>query len=403
MNTTKESQLEVIDPHNNKAYYLKRSKSVEGVSPENEKIILKYLRDMEFGRNVATKKGERSYSRLNAIYTRMKRMAVLIEQEYKKNIVEIDDLELMRLFKMMRDGDILTKNGKVYRSTRDYVMGFKAFWHWYQRVIRKEERADLPDITQDLDTSKEKPKFTYFTFDEMKKMAKAAKEKYRVLMWFLFDSGIRAPKELMNVRVKDIQELDDSSGLQLNIRDESSKTFGRKIKLLLCREHLLDYIESNDLSGDDPIFQFSPSVANLYLSRLCKRELKKEGLTMYDFRHASACYWLPIYKNESAMKYRFGWIKSEMIHYYTEFMGMKDTLQEDDLYVDTTKTQLEQQLESQKKKVQLMEEELVAMREQQKQDFAMLVELLKSKDFSKEESYKSLPIFKRVHEQARAT
>ena len=38
----------------------------------------------------------------------------------------------------------------------------------------------------------------------------------------------------------------------------------------------------------------------------------KDGLSMYDFRHSSACYWLPRYKSEAALKYRFGWKKSEM-------------------------------------------------------------------------------------------
>ena len=54
---------------------------------------------------------------------------------------------------------------------------------------------------------------------------------------------------------------------------------------------------------------------------------------MYDFRHNSCCYWLPRYKSESALKYRFGWKKSDKIHYYSELLGMEDTIQKEDLNI----------------------------------------------------------------------
>ena len=51
-------------------------------------------------------------------------------------------------------------------------------------------------------------------------------------MMFLFDSGIRSPTELMNVKVSDL--FNDFK--ELNIREEISKTFGRRIKLMICSE-----------------------------------------------------------------------------------------------------------------------------------------------------------------------
>jgi hypothetical protein len=85
-------------------------------------------------------------------------------------------------------------------------------------------------------------------------------------------------------------------------------------------------------------------------------------MSLYDFRHNSACYWLPRYKSESALKYRFGWKKSEMVHYYTEFLGMKDTIQNEDLYVDITKTELEQQIEQERKSRLLLEDDVAEMK-----------------------------------------
>ena len=90
---------------------------------------------------------------------------------------------------------------------------------------------------------------------------------------------------------------------------------------------------------------------------------------MYDFRHISCCYWLPRYKSESALKYRFGWKKSEKIHYYSELLGMKDTIAEDDMLVDITKTEIEKRLEKTEKekeimsdRVQFLEQEIIDLK-----------------------------------------
>jgi len=165
---------------------------------------------------------------------------------------------------------------------------------------------------------------------------------------------------------------------ELTIKDESSKTFGRTIKLLLSSKLLRKYIDKKQLKSKDYLFNINQQVVNKYLKRLGHKVLgigkaKKvvytrkngtkdkeimitNGLTLYDFRHNAACYWLPRYKSESALKYRFGWKRSEMIHYYTEFLGMKDTIQEEDMYLDTSKTELENQIINLKQSLEIKEE-----------------------------------------------
>lgn len=186
---------------------------------------------------------------------------------------------------------------------------------------------------------------------------------------FLFDTGIRAPTELMNVKVSDIS----GDYKELNIRDETSKTFGRRIKLMLCSELIKRYIQENNLGQDDFLFKHSPYVINLYLKRLAMK-LFGDGktlagqrfcdLTMYDFRHISCCYWLPRYKSESALKFRFGWKKSDKIHYYSEMLGMRDTISEEDLLVDVTKTELEKRLTKSENKNELLEIQIENMKRQ---------------------------------------
>ena len=164
-------------------------------------------------------------------------------------------------------------------------------------------------------------------------------------MSFLFDTGIRAPTEMVNVRVEDLKEEPSTGKIILNIREESSKTYGRKIRLMLCCDLLRRYVQVKGLEGKDRLFQMSPSAVNQNLHRISTEAFgcnlgdltentgKKRKLTMYDFRHSSACFYQPRYRSEAKIKYRFGWSSSRMIRYYTHFLGMVDTISEEDMTI----------------------------------------------------------------------
>ena len=128
------------------------------------------------------------------------------------------------------------------------------------------------------------------------------------------------------------------------------------------------------------VYVISPPIANKYLQRLAKKLFgdavseagqKYSQLTMYDFRHCSCCYWLPRYKSESALKYRFGWKKSDKIHYYSEMLGMKDTISEEDLLVDVTKTEMEKRLLQTEKENALLNEKLKVMEKQMEEIYVL--------------------------------
>jgi len=86
----------------------------------------------------------------------------------------------------------------------------------------------------------------------------------------LFDTGIRAPTELINVRVSDL--FNDCK--ELNIREEISKTFGRRIKLMMCSDMLKDYIKRKGLSFNDQLFDIRHATVNMYLKRLGEKVLE---------------------------------------------------------------------------------------------------------------------------------
>ena len=375
-----------IDPYNHKKSYLKwKAKVIEtgipGISKENSEIIIKYLTDMECGLNISTtnKKGARSYIRLNSLKQRLIFISKQLDERYNMtNLIKITEIQLHNYFSEMRNGNIKKQNGSEYKSVADPVKTFKAFWHWHQKVNRK-QKIEIDDITIDLDTSKTKPEWVYLDENQIKKLYNNAKYEYKVLIMFLFDTGIRSPTELINIKVSDLI----NNFKELNIQEEISKTFGRRIKLMLCSEILKEYIQIKNLKEEDYLFPINPPSVNQYFKRLAKRIFgdkkslagqKFSELTLYDFRHISCCYWLPRYKSESALKFRFGWKKSDKIHYYSEMLGMRDTIQEEDMLVDITKTELEKRLGKTEKENDMLKDEMKALREQSEK----IMELVKN-------------------------
>jgi len=319
----------------------------------------------------ASKKGSRSYARLNNLRQRLTSLCIKLENLYElTDMTEITEEQLFDFFGKIRKGEIRTDRGQIYKSVGDYIKVFKAFWHWHQKVMRK-KKVKIEDITLDLDSSSEKPKWVYMDETQFRKLCSFAKYDIKVLMMFLFDSGIRSPTELMNIKVSDLYE----DCKKLNIRDEISKTFGRKINLMICSDLLKEYIKNKELKQEDQLFPISPSATNKYLKKIAKEVFgdkespageKYCNLTMYDFRHISCCYWLPIYKSESALKYRFGWKKSDKIHYYSELLGMKDTISEEDLLDDITKTKLEREQSKIRRENELLKDRINNMENQMK-------------------------------------
>lgn len=358
-----------IDPYNHKERYLKwkeiAKNGIYDLSIKNWETLMKYLSDMENGINVAflMKKGPRSYTRLYTLRIRIHFLMKLFQDKLKvDDMTQVTEEQLHELFNQLRTGVIRKSDGNLYVSAKDYARDFKAFWHWHQKVSKR-NGIIIEDIAQYIDTTGEKPKWVYLTEDQVKLLADKAKFEYKVLIWFLFDTGVRAPTELMNIRVADLH----NDCKELHIRQETSKTFGRRIKLMLSSNLIKEYIQLKGRAFEDYIFQISPTVTNRYLKRLALRVLgDKESparqrycdLTMYDFRHCSSCYWLPRYKSESALKYRFGWKDSDRIHYYSELLGMKDTIGDDDMLLETQKTEIEKELLLTKRENEILNERL---------------------------------------------
>src|SRR3989344_7735660 len=98
----------------------------DGLTPKNSKLLLDYVFDMEVGNNVShkSKKGARSFHRLNAVRQKLSRVFRFLEQRNIKDVSKLTDKEIQTLFDDMRKGVLKTEKGTKYKATADYVKGF---------------------------------------------------------------------------------------------------------------------------------------------------------------------------------------------------------------------------------------------------------------------------------------
>ncbi len=356
------------------------------LTKKNSDIFLQFIFDMERGVNISTKsrKGARSPHRLNALRQKLSKVIRLLQERGINDVTKLNKYQIMDLFNDMRHGKILTERGGRYKSTGDYVKDFKAFWNWLMKINRmKKKSVIISNIIEDLDRgADEKPKWVYLDDKMIPKLFQNSSEKYAAFFEFMYDSGARVT-EALSLQVRDIEER--RGDVYVNISNEISKNNqGRKINLKISGKNVLNYVHKNQLKDSDLLFPFSAPFINRYLKELCKNlfgeELSKAGekysnISLYDFRHNSACFWIMRYKTNPLMMYRFGWKSEKYIHYYSEFLGMKDEIRDDDMFVDITKTELEREMNILKRENIDQNEELTKMAEENKKIWNWLEKL----------------------------
>jgi len=331
---------------------------IPNLTKENSDLIIQHIEDMEAGRNVnrKSKAGRRGYNTLNTRKSWLITVFKNLEKRGIKDITKITEKQIHDFFDDVKKGIVKTQKGKTYgKSVRDQIKAFRALWNWYMKTQRKlhnetngEKGKLVIDITEELSAEKNGDDFVYFTLEQLKEMMPYFSEDEQVRLLFMFDTIIRSPIELMNVKVSDIHDNFE----QLTIRDEVAKTYGRTIKLLLCSDELEKYVKKNELKQNDYLFNFSPSNFNKKLKQVAKVVLgtgiSKGGesydkISLYDFRHSGACHWrLGAYKTKiDALMYRGGWSNLSTLNYYTKKIGMRDSIEKTDLLIDVDRTELE--------------------------------------------------------------
>lgn len=378
-----------LDPHNFERQWSRILESRESAGVNLQHIIA-FLEDLKNGVNVKKAHGkDRGLSRLCTLYSKLKTVNELLQEHYNTDMIRISEDNLQEFFHKLRDGEITQKNGRPYRSPGYYAKAVKQFWAWYMHKERRKGRK-IEDKTVYLNIKIQKGRWTYLTFEQVKQMAEHARYDYRVLIWFLFDTGIRSPTELANFRTRDFTH--EGGYYWVHIREETSKTKGRRFKVPLCGEIVARYIKQKKLKPDDQLFPISyplilRNLQNLgYQVHKIGKQITKEGskgknlrrmntyvvggVKPYDLRHCSACYWVARHQDKpDFLLYRFAWSGYDMIKYYTEFLGLSDPTSHEDVIDEEERGVLKLNDERQRQRIEELESELKNM----KQDMEELV------------------------------
>lgn len=357
-----------VDVHGHEQRYKKWKVAVVDsgeteLTKANSDILIKYVFDMEIGANVSknSKKGARSYPRLNNIRQRLSQMMRMLQGRGIKDVSKISERQITDFFNDMRKGTIKTARGEKYSSVGDYTKIFQAFWRWWIKVNRKESKTII-DITEDLDTSGHESKFVSISKEELDKMLPYFTEDEQVVLLFVFDSLIRAPTELLSLKAKDIFERNGE--VWVNIPKEISKTIGRTLNLLYSGKAVVSYIKRNSLGPEEYLFKFSYPVfsekiqavaGQLFSNRISEGGELYKNMTLYDLRHGGAIHLRIIAHktkkiNLDALRQRGGWTDFKMLNYYTKFLGLTGEIDSNDLLVEADKSKLEKDLDELKKR-----------------------------------------------------
>ncbi|MFW6009627.1 MAG: tyrosine-type recombinase/integrase [archaeon] len=373
--TVKRGNSDYIDIHGTNQRYnlilenLKKGNYKE-LSKENSKIILTFLEEMRKGKHIPlkSKKGNRSFSRLNRLFDSLKR---IIEWNNGKYLFKITEKELETIFDKLNNDEYRRNDGKPYKDKREFKKNIATFWHWYQVKTYREKGIKINDITEYITTDRvSRPKWCYFTLDEFKNiiMPLSKSEDVRTIIFILFDSGLR-PSELFNLRKKDIVKSEDGKYL-LSVSDEISKTFGRRIKLFLSNTYLDRFLKRHSFKEEDLVFtKFYNSVTQFWVRNANKNKevldiIKRESvdsITNYDLRHNSACFYINLYKDHKHLMNRFAWKKYEEIEYYTRYKGLQDPITEEDLLDPQDKLQIQEENQKLRRSLEQSEEKTKEM------------------------------------------
>lgn len=340
-------------------------KSIDKVKRSDAKLLIDFLKDMEIGLNVPReKKGKRSSGTLLNLSSHN----LFFIRNFDKPLLKLRKKDLHELEDKIAKGEILKRNGQPFSAFGNYIKDFKVFWHWLQRTGKVKE-----DITEDISSKTRKPSWVFLTEDQVKTFFNKLLFDYRVICWLMYDSGMRVT-EANSIQVRNFSE----DFTQLDIPEEVSKTFGRTINLKLCSALVKQYIKEHDLKPTDYIIQKDLWTINKYLKENCGKLFgrnkvsspKSRGLygnfTLYDIRHNSSCYWINRYPTHKGLMYRFGWRKADKIEYYSEFLGVRDELTDEDMILGEDKnrlSKLELRNEVLEKEVHIMKSQMKVIRQ----------------------------------------
>lgn len=243
--------------------------------------------------------------------------------------------------------------------SEDYVKRFLAFWNWWKKENRREGKM-VQDIILDLKDFKNgrngESVFVWLTKEEFDKFRGYFDEDKQTILFFSFDSLIRAPTELLSLKVENIFE--KNGEVWVDIPTSISKTTGRKFNLVYSGDIILKHIKEKKLNPEDYLFEFSPPLFNQEMQKIAKQlwdGKKSEGgefyknITLYDLRHSGAIHFRQLFQKTGQsldlLRERGGWADFKMINYYTKRLGLDGHISKEKLLLEEDKNEMQKEID----------------------------------------------------------
>jgi len=130
--------------------------------------------------------------------------------------------------------------------------------------------------------------------------------------------------------------------VEVNVRDEIAKTYGRKFELVLCVDKLKSYIRRHKLKPGQRLFPhynytiFNKVLQNAFITtfgnKMTKGGKPYSNITGYSLRHSGSCYFrFETNVSTDKIRLRGGWSDMRRLDYYTKVVGYKGRISKAEL------------------------------------------------------------------------
>src|SRR3989344_8781726 len=235
-------------------WFMRNKRNIKGINNRDSKIILKYLKDMSIGLNVSKshKLACRSPSRLLGLAYSMISLSKISINAFQKSLGYLAKTDVHKLFWGLREGTITQPNGKPYSksSAEKLCATFISFINWRIKHEYFTHGRRIDNVVEFLNSySTYENVFCYFSKKQLERELSRFEFNERVLLLLLFDSGIRAPIELVNLKGRNITY--ENKRTMLNVEVFKSTSFSRKFNLTFCSNQIKKYLKRNNVKEDD--------------------------------------------------------------------------------------------------------------------------------------------------------
>jgi len=295
---------------------------------------------------------------------------------YKKATNKVTREELQTLKENLLNDKIVKQNGSPYSDSvkegiTETLVRYLEFK--YPKKMNSFISKNNKPLRQWFIMRSKKKTPEILTEEEIKKLYNEAKplwQKYAIAV--LFGSGMRI-EEFLNVRFEDIEQPSKSFPyFQIDVREEYSKTLGRKIGMYWehCTEAITKYLASIDKKDNkNRILEVNYDAVRMALGRLGKKVLDKR-VHPHMFRKSSATFYASRLNRQQLCK-KFGWtFSSDVVDVYINRSGVNE--------VEVKDVMLNDDISVLKKEQQEMESKFMAREKEYAEMFAHLKKELSS-------------------------